>query len=228
MALAPSLKEQRRYVKHKAASREIFIAAARAINKNHTTSLASVAEELGGTRGTIYYYFKTKGELLYKMQQYLHEQVAAAIKPIISDEHLPALTRLKKAMHAFTLVELEHNELVRALWTDASLYEQPPRLREMTMKRIDSFYEQMETLILEVCREENLRIIDIKAAARMIFSIPDTICRWYQPASGKLSARKIADYLTAAISWGFFMPNVRTARLNDNHVNKPPKTLPVS
>lgn len=201
-----SVKEQRRARKHKAAARDIFFAAARVINKNHSTSLEKVAEELGGTRGTIYYYFKTKGELLYKMQSYLHDQVKKALEPIIQDERLSELQKLKKAIFAYSVVELEHHELVRALWSDASLYEQPPKMREATMQRVNYFYEQIEKLIIDACQAEELRTINTKVAARMIINMPDAICRWYQVGSGKLTAKQIADYIIEVVFWGFFLP----------------------
>jgi len=207
-----SHKYKRRVNRRNEATKEIFFAAARAINKNHTISLANMAEELGGTRGTIYYYFKTKGDLLYQMQNYVHTQIAKAIEPILQNKNMTALQKLKKVLYTYTLVQLEYYELVRALWTDATLYTQPPKLRMETIRRVHHFNSQIVALITDICKEENLKSVDAKVVARIIFSIPDAICRWYQTGTGKLSAKQIANYLTTSIFWGFFLPDSRPFR----------------
>ena len=198
-------KKQRLAFKRETAAQQIYFAAARAINNNHSSipGMEQIARELGGSRGILYYYFNSKGELLHKMQVYLHDQIAGVLDPIGEDASLPPRKKLEKVIRGYSTVVLENYDLVRALWTDASMYEQPARLRARIMIRVSKFYRRLEEIIDEACKSENLKCPDSRVAARLIMALPDSVCRWYEPDRG-LTADQITDYLVQSVFRGFF------------------------
>jgi AcrR family transcriptional regulator len=202
-------KKLRLATKYNSVTKEIYFAAAKAINKNHASipGMEQIAKELGGSRGILYYYFDSKGELLHKMQCYVHEQLDKALKPIGMDNSLTPRQKLERVIRTYTLVLLDNADLVRALWTDASLYEQPPKMRAVIVRRARGFYKQFEDLIAQTCGSEGLICSDKGAATRLIMSMADAICRWYRNDNGKLTAEQVADYLVSSVFAGFLVPD---------------------
>lgn len=59
-----------------------------------TITLEQIASRVGATKGMIYYYFRSRGELLYHLHMYAADIVEGAVYPILDDRTIPPRERL--------------------------------------------------------------------------------------------------------------------------------------
>jgi len=87
--------------RQKASAGEILDAAAKAFARRGyaATSIDDVADELGCTKGRIYHYFRTKGELFIGIHHRSLVWALEAIRPALDAEGLEPAERLRRMVH---------------------------------------------------------------------------------------------------------------------------------
>ncbi|MDP2920230.1 MAG: TetR/AcrR family transcriptional regulator [Dehalococcoidia bacterium] len=201
-----SRKMSKNPAKSRAIQQQLFKAMAKAILKrrNGNTTLDEIAAEVGRTKGTIYYHFKSKGEMLYHMTSYVYDIIGEAVTPIIRDKTLPPKERLEKAIYAHVLVACRNWEMVRAIqWTDVSLHELPPKLAASLRRRRNASEKKTAELIEEVARQTSYDYPGARVAMRMLFGIISGVFLWYRQGSG-LSPEEMSRYTVDCIMDGIF------------------------
>jgi AcrR family transcriptional regulator len=70
--------------------KKIYEATAKLLDNNNTSTLSldDITYVMGSTKGKIYYYFKTKSDLLYQLRMYVLDLAEEAINPILNDNKL--------------------------------------------------------------------------------------------------------------------------------------------
>jgi AcrR family transcriptional regulator len=79
------------------------------------TSVESIIEKVGVSKGTFYYYFKSKVELLDNLTERLSKQILQEVKKIVERTDLDALTKLNRVYAATRNTKFENIELLRIL-----------------------------------------------------------------------------------------------------------------
>lgn len=184
---------------------EILEAAARAIVKNPSKghTLDEISSMIGSTRGKIYYYFKSRGDMLYQLQMYGYELVGASLVGIYENPNLTPRERLMLVIEHHTRVICEHWQIWRALWTDIALREaETGRVRIIARNR-KKYENTFAQLIDAVCRTEGYKCFDTKVAARITINTINSIGRWYK-SNGPVKADDIADYIVKSTFNGIF------------------------
>jgi TetR/AcrR family transcriptional regulator, cholesterol catabolism regulator len=99
---------------------EIFNATVNAVEKHgwSTISMDELASEIGGSKGTIYYYFKSKNDLMIGMWLYLFNEISNMLVPIYKDESLNAEEKLKKYIWSYVLYMCRWWRFNKAIWTN--------------------------------------------------------------------------------------------------------------
>jgi AcrR family transcriptional regulator len=112
---------KRRQVMHDLIKTEIFNAVIDAMEKNNWSdiSIDEIANEIGGSRGTVYHYFKNKGELMSAMWLYLHRMWTDMLAPIYHDANLEPAEKLGKYIYYYVLLTCRHWRMTRVIWTNA-------------------------------------------------------------------------------------------------------------
>lgn len=77
------------------------------------TSIESIIKKIGVAKGTIYYYFKSKEDLMDKLVKRMTNQILIEVKKITERTDLDALTKLNKAYITTRNVKLENIELIK-------------------------------------------------------------------------------------------------------------------
>jgi AcrR family transcriptional regulator len=100
---------------------EIFNGVVDAVEKHNWSiiSMDEIASEIGGSKGTIYYYFKSKNELMVAMWLHLHRQMTEVLLPIYKDTSLDAETKLEKYVHTYVQLMCRYWRLTLAIWTNS-------------------------------------------------------------------------------------------------------------
>lgn len=179
---------------------EILRCAAEAFRRNGfaATTMEEIARRLHMTKGNLYYYFKSKEEILYFCQEYSLDLLLARLEEVRASAAPPdeQLHRLICEQVSIILDELKAS----AMHADFHMLS-PRRLRAIIRKR-----DQYERGVREIIQEGMVRGIfragDPKLLAFAILGAINWTVRWFSP-QGPRSAQEIgevfAEYLVRGL-----------------------------
>jgi len=188
-------REKEREIKREAVLR----AAAQAFNENgfHATSLDDIAEHLGVTKPTLYYYFKNKDEILFECVRV----GLGMLKQAISDIDMPDSTVLDKLIAAMRkyaeIITMDFGMCLVRVGEDPL----PPESRKKLRRLKAGIDREFRNLIQQGIDKGVLAPVDAKIAAFTIAGALSWIGRWYRP-DGPLSPEEIADQCIAVLMNG--------------------------
>ena len=165
----------------------------------HATSVDDIAQTLRMTKGSLYYYFKNKEEILYVCHDHTLDLLLRALKNIQASDEKPE-AKLRAVVIAF--VELMTEELHGTAAVTLDLKElSPPLRRKITAKR-DRFDRAVRRIIREGIDKGVFREVDSKFTTFAIMGGINWIPHWFDPA-GKADANAIgvafADFLVTGL-----------------------------
>ena len=173
---------------------EILRAAARAAEKKNfdVISMDDVARELGGSKGTIYYYFKSKDALIGAMVIHVYSSIETALMPIFLDKSLSASEKLAKVSKQEIILLLNDWSMQRALWANTwwAALNKKDFQRVMKIRKIHR--KTMSDLISEITRGKNEKPQMLKHKARLVMGLIESIVGWYRP-DGSYTPEELAD-----------------------------------
>jgi len=180
---------ERRKLKAEAKREAILRSAARAFSRRgyHGTSMDDISEQLLMTKGSLYYYFKDKEEILFACHDYSLNLVLENLDQVkkleaAPDQKLAALI----AAHIEVMLDALQGSAMALDFTALS----PEPLAKVIAKR-DRFEKGMRTLIEQGMREGIFRRTDAKLAVFMILGSINWIAKWYREG-GSYDAAAIA------------------------------------
>jgi TetR/AcrR family transcriptional regulator len=141
------------------------------------TSLEQIADRLLMTKGSLYYYFKDKEEILYAAHDRALDAVLAELDRARRRGDCPC-EQLEGLLAAFirTMVEGFHGTALALEFGALS----PRRLRRVVGKR-DRFERGVRALIQRGAARGCLRPVDPKLAGMALLGAINWIARWYRP-----------------------------------------------
>lgn len=94
---------------------EILDTANRLFNEKgyDNTSVADIINEVGIAKGTLYYYFKSKEDIMDGIIEKTSEKLLAASRQIADDDSLPVFEKMEKAIAALNLKEDQGKEIMQ-------------------------------------------------------------------------------------------------------------------
>lgn len=168
----------------------------------NTISMEDIATEMGGTTGILYYYFKSKGDLIYQIQKYLIEKIDIAIRPLYDDKTIAPRKRLEQILIAFMTVHCDNWKIARVIWADYVLNVQPPHLAKKGLIARYQMQKSLKDLLDEVCLAEGLDATDNKLKVQLFFNMINNIWGWYMEGKG-YSGQEITRLTVSYIMQGF-------------------------
>lgn len=180
------------------AKREAVLrAAASSFSQNgyHATTLNDIAEKLGITKPTLYYYARNKAEMLEAVN-------ARALADILAEESDPSATARDRLLALLTryvkVVTTDFGRcLVRVL--DNGL-DEPSRKRLRAARR--EINQRITDLLEEGAREGSISAPDPKMATFLVAGAINWIGHWYDP-EGPLRADEVAKSFLEQLADGF-------------------------
>jgi TetR/AcrR family transcriptional regulator len=165
----------------------------------HATSVDDIAQTLRMTKGSLYYYFKNKEEILYVCHDHTLDLLLRALKDIESGSET-AQDKLRAVVIAFVVLMTEELHGTAAVTLDLKELSAPLR-RKITAKR-DRFDRAVRRIIRQGIDEGVFRSVDVKFTTFAIMGGINWIPHWFDP-SGKADARAIgvafADFFVAGL-----------------------------
>ena len=164
------------------------------MEKGYTgTTMEDVAANLLMTKGSVYYYFKDKQELLYQSQKMLLEKSIENIEAIKQAQDLPVIERLRKSM----IVHIEYLISERSgfeTMVDPERYFSETQV-EKNMKLRNNYEKNFDQLITEGIESNIFESLDIKIVRNIILGAMNWIIQWYSP-KGEKDERDIAELIS--------------------------------
>ncbi|WP_332813826.1 TetR/AcrR family transcriptional regulator [Ramlibacter sp.] len=184
--LAADTRAQQRELKRQA----VLHAAAQLFNERgfHATSLDDIAERLHVTKPTLYYYVKSKDDILLECVRTALGMMRDEIV-VVRRAGGRAIDQLVACMRVYALiVTQEFGRCVIRIGEDPL----PPPLRRELRALKSGIDQEFRRLVAEGIQEGSIAPCDPKMAAFMLGGALSWIGRWYRP-DGELSPEQIAD-----------------------------------
>jgi AcrR family transcriptional regulator len=177
------------------------------------TSLQDVSDSVGLQRTSLYYYFKTKEDLIAAI---IEDVTVAAAQRNRSLRNVPgrsALVRVSDMVFDSVIRTLEHPEQFRLL--DRIEAELPDTLAATYVQSKRAVRDEMIQAIIEGMRSGEIVQVDPRVAAFALIGMVNWTAWWYQPGKG-LDPKEIATIMSRlaanALSRGASTPAESTAR----------------
>ncbi len=165
------------------------------------TSMDDIAEDLLLTRGSLYYYFRDKEEIL----ALCHETALEAMLDVterVRASHLPPDQGLRRIVveHARVMVDKFHGTAL-ALQFDAL----DPKRRAAVVAARDTYERSVRDVIADGIAKKVFRPVDPKLAAFAILGALNWMARWYK-AGGGGTADEIGEAFADLFLGGLLLP----------------------
>lgn len=186
----------------KARQDEVYGAAARLFAERgyHATRVQDIADELGMLKGSLYYYFSSKEDLLVQVIEGYVEEIYEALVGIVNSGYSP---RQKLILALDAHLRLFHqNAHVYAIFMQENLT-MIDRATAVTVKQRNKAYAHLWEQILEqgVQQGDFRPGLDIPVTARAILGMCNHTLTWYQ-VDGRLPIRELARVFSQLILQG--------------------------
>lgn len=161
-------------------------------------TMEEIARKLGMTKGSLYYYFEDKDDLLYQCHLRCIPVSMKALRKSKS-KTLPPDIRLREllAAHVRGITDEVYGAVILTDLESIS----PPRRRRIVALR-DAFERGVRDIIREGIEQGVFRKVDIKLAGFALLGAINWIPKWYDPR-GRLSsveiAEQFADFFVSAL-----------------------------
>ena len=139
------------------------------------TSIESIIKKIGVAKGTFYYYFKSKEDLMDKLVKRMTNQILSEVKKITERTDLNALAKLNRAYITTRNVKLENIDLIKlylkVLYKDENII-----LRhKIYMSNIDLLVPEFAKIISQGVKEKIFNTPFPHKAAKSIFEVAQTL-----------------------------------------------------
>lgn len=160
----------------------------------HNTSIRDIAREMNTSLAGLYYYFKTKEELLFLISRYSFDTVMTSLAEKL-DHETDSKEKLKILVQNHLQYFVTHLDAMKVLAHESDSLTGEYYILINDKKR--QYLDILERLLLDIQREEhgqkNLKITQpVKIAALSLFGMMNWTYTWYNPDKREHSPANIA------------------------------------
>jgi TetR/AcrR family transcriptional regulator, cholesterol catabolism regulator len=165
----------------------------------HATSLDDVADRIGFTKPAIYYYFKSKEDILFTIVDGIVESALHRMRPI-AERDATAVDRLHDLLVENTRVILENLEANTVFYNERGLLS--PEREKQIRRREREYTNIVAALYTEGVADGELLDVDPSLATATLLGASIWTYRWFDPA-GKLSVEEVSEQIARLLLEGY-------------------------
>jgi len=154
-----------------------------------STTMDDIADALSVTKPALYYYIKTKHELLYEICEAAINELIDGVRKIDSEPG-EAVVKLRALIHWHVTMFSRSGDIINVYLADegALPHEQRAYIRSLS-REYESIYRN---LIENAIAEGAFRELNVPMTVRAISGMCNWLSSWYRP-DGQMSSDEIAD-----------------------------------
>jgi len=179
---------------------EVYVKAAQIFQEKgfDATSMSDLAEALQITKAGLYYYIKSKQDLLFDIMSHAMDWLEQeVIAPALAESDPEKRLLLLIERHGRRLIEGSH--AIPILTDEVSALRPKHRGQILARKRV--YFDLVRNTLDDLRRQDKLRDVDTTVATYSFFGMLLWLPRWYSPA-GRLSSDQVLENLTRLILGG--------------------------
>lgn len=184
---------------------DIIAAAARLFKEKgyRATTLEDIAAAVDMLKGSLYYYIRSKEELLYLVVRDPIRQAYRKLEEIVTAE-APVRDKIAQAITNHMTVFHEHYPQIAVYLHD---YHHLMEKLEQNVIETPKHYQRLWAMLLEqgIASGEVRDDLDVKVAGYAILGMCNWVYRWYNP-KGNLTAEEVANTFTTLVLEGLHRP----------------------
>jgi AcrR family transcriptional regulator len=191
--------------KQQMSASEILDAAAKAFSERGyaATSIDDVADILGCTKGRVYHYFRTKGELFIGIHQQGLQWALEAVGPPAEREDLDPAQKLRAMLHGHAMHMIEHYTYTGAAQFQIELsLANEGRNKDVAMAEILRMRRKFEDYYLAVVKEGiatgAFRDTDANLFVKALLGSVNWMHVWYRPGARETAAQR--DHIASVLA----------------------------
>lgn len=179
-----------REIRYEEKKRSMIITAAKVFGRKgfHGTSIENIANKMQMTKGSLYYYFSNKDELLYQVHLYSLNEVIEQIDKIAASNDSPEI-KFRKAITSHLKILGENYEGSFMLQQEYLL---PDDHRNEILRLRDNYEKKFLNIIKEGVKQKKFSVRNFKISLFVVLGAINWFLRWYS-SSGQLTIEEIAD-----------------------------------
>ena len=182
----------------------------------HSTSMREIAAELGMNQSSLYHYFKSKEDILFKLMNDAIDDVLAILKEICAAD-LPAEEKLKKVLRFYTRYYAGDQERLILLVNEMHSLNKKHRLILVDKQR--EYVRLIKSILKELADQNRLEKIHPSAAAFAFFGMVHYTIKWYHK-KGSLSLDNLSEEFVQIFTKGILKKGIQQPAIS----NKQPTT----
>lgn len=164
----------------------------------HATTLDEIAEKVGVTQAALYYYFKSKAEIVELVIQSIIKRMEDAIN--VSESDLSSKEKLREFITYHIQYAAEHRNDSKILFEQIDTL--PMKTREFVRRKEKADDEALQNILKQGVEGGNFALEDIKIVSYGILGICNWVYRWYKP-EGRLTIEEITNILVNLLENGY-------------------------
>lgn len=164
-----------------------------------STSVQDIVNEVNISKGTLYYYFTSKQQILFEVISRGMQLMLPFVKEIYNSPLSPK-DKLRKIIKTHLKWLLENIDMISVGLHDRDRL--IPEYRKKYMKQRDEYQKIIERIIKEGIKQKQFPALNVKLITYAIFDICNGPSRWYKPQGpltpeqlGEEYANLICDYM---------------------------------
>ncbi len=184
-----------------AKEQEIIAAAASLFKKKgyRATTLEDIAAAVGMLKGSLYYYIRSKEELLYLVVRDPIRQAYSKLEEIVNSD-VPVTDKITQAIANHIAVFDQHYPHIAVYLHD--FHNMMEKLQDNSIEAPKEYQQLLTQLLQQGVDSGELRSdLDVTVAGYAILGMCNWMYRWYKP-EGHMSAEAIADVFTKLVLEG--------------------------
>ncbi len=153
------------------------------------TSLQEVADALGVTKPALYYYYRSKEELLFEITSFVMDRVTADLREV-GGASLPPVEKLRELIRRYVLFFAAHPHELTIMSTEVDSL--GPERREVILGRQREYLQLVRAIVRELLAEHPGSSLDETSVAFALLGGMNWIFKWYDPA-GRVTPEKLVE-----------------------------------
>lgn len=172
---------------------QILAAAAHLFSERgyRATRLEDVAEVMNFTRAALYYYFRSKSEMLAELIGEAGATLTEQLEEAVTSHDEPVL-QLSEAVRRHTLAYLREPHVYTLFRLE--LAELPPATRDRLAEEEDAYVHDLSAIVARAMKDGSLRALPPMPVTLAVLAMANSAATWFRP-EGELTQEETADLI---------------------------------